>query len=71
MNDLQKRIIRNVIKIMASKNPALSIGKLSVETEIDKSYLAKIFRCERRMNVEQLYIIAKSLKVDAAVLLKA
>jgi hypothetical protein len=71
MEDLQKRIARNIAGIMAAKRPAVSIGALSVETEIDKSYLAKILRCERRMNVEQLQSIAKALKVDPATLLKS
>lgn len=71
MNDLQKRIVKNIAQKMASKKPAVSIGALSVETEIDKSYLAKILRGERKMSVDQLDLIAKALKVDPAIFLKA
>ena len=39
-------------------------------SEIDKSYLAKILRGERKMSVDQLDLIAKALKVDPAILLK-
>lgn len=70
MPDLQKRIVKNICKIMASRRPMVSIGDLSVETEIDKSYLAKILRNERRLNVEHLDSIAKALKIDPLVLLK-
>jgi hypothetical protein len=70
MNDLQRRVVKNLAGIMASKSPKISVGKLSIETDIDKSYLAKVLRGERRMNLDQLSSIAKVLKVDPSILLK-
>lgn len=62
MKGIQKRVVYKIKTVMSEKE--LSIGFLASESGMDKSYLSKILRGERRMNLEQLEEIAKSLKVD-------
>ena len=68
MKSIQKRVISNITAIMTAKK--FSIGKLSIESGLDKSYLSKLLRGERRMNLEQLESIAHSLDVDPVELFK-
>jgi hypothetical protein len=42
MRALQKTVVKKIAATMAAKKPAWSIGKLSVEADIDKSFLARL-----------------------------
>jgi transcriptional regulator with XRE-family HTH domain len=68
MKSIQRRAVYKIKDFMKEKK--LSIGLLAAEAEIDKSYLSKILRGERRMNMEQLEEILKVLKLDPAELFK-
>ena len=68
MKGIQKRVVYKIREAMARKE--FSIGTLAAESGLDKSYLSKILRGIRRMNLEQLEEIAKSLKTDPADLFK-
>lgn len=70
MPRLQKVIIANIRARMAKSRPPITIGQLSIETDIDKSYLSKILRGQMRMHVEHLDVIARVLDVKPASLLK-
>jgi transcriptional regulator with XRE-family HTH domain len=68
MRGVQKRVVYNLKALMEKRE--LSIGTLAAESEIDKSYLSKILRGERRMNLEHFEDLVKALHIDPADLLK-
>ena len=56
---------------MASAKPPLTLNKMAVETDIDKSYLSKLLRGQKRMHLEHIDTIAKVLGVSQASLFKS
>jgi transcriptional regulator with XRE-family HTH domain len=69
MRDLQKTVIHNIAAQMSKKE--LTLGSLASKSGLDKSYLSKILRNQRRMNIDQLDCLAKVLGLDPAELLKS
>lgn len=70
MKRLQSLIAKNILLSMKSQKPAISLNKLAVEADIDKSTLWKVLHGERRMNVEQIERIATILSIDPVNLFK-
>jgi transcriptional regulator with XRE-family HTH domain len=63
-------VMKNVKARMARAKPPVTIGQLSIELDMDKSYLARVLRGEMRMHMEHLDALARFFGVEPSALLK-
>jgi transcriptional regulator with XRE-family HTH domain len=63
MPKLQSAVCKAILAQMNRAKPPVTLGKLAIETEIDKGYLSKIFHGKKRLHIEHIAAISKALKV--------
>jgi hypothetical protein len=66
----QSIAVRNIRAYMKAFEPPMTLNKLSVEADIDKSYLSKLLHGHKRMHLEHIDTISKALSVAPSALLK-